>query len=180
MRLAVTWAGYQRKRPVDRQPHAGLGDRGEDSIGVGERGREGLFQQNVDAKRSDRLDAIGMARGRRAENGEVRTRLLDAVFDIAKHALVRDGEVSDRVGHSRRLRIANADDFRVRMLVRFAQQVAHVHMFEADADDALLSHSFLRRHALGMAKRIPFVAHVQRLQPSLRSAIVRIFLVGVK
>ncbi len=49
------------QRPVDREPHAGLGDGGEDSIGVGERGRKGLFQE-VDAERSDRLDAIGMAR----------------------------------------------------------------------------------------------------------------------
>ncbi len=36
--------------------------------------------------------------------------------------------------------IADADDLRVWMLVRLAQQVAHVHVLEADADDAPFSH----------------------------------------
>src|SRR5271165_6306849 len=136
------------QRPVDRKPNAGLGDGGEDSIGVGERCREGLFEENVDAERSDRLDAIGMPRRGRAKNGEVRLGRPHATFDVAKHTLVRDGERPDRVGHSRGLRIANADDFRIRMLVRLAQEVAHVHMFETDADDAVLSHSFLPRAPL--------------------------------
>ena len=140
MRLAVTWAGYQRSGQLTASRTPDFRDGGEDSIGVGERGGERLLQENVDAERSDRLDAIGMARGCRAENGEVRLGLPHAALDIVKHAVGGNREGLDRVGHSRAVGIANADDFRVRMLVRLAQEVAHVDVFETDADDALLSH----------------------------------------
>ena len=45
-----------------------------------------------------------------------------------------------RVDHTRADVVADANDFRVRMLVRLAQQVAHVDVLEADADDAPFSH----------------------------------------
>ena len=62
------------------------------------------------------------------------------MFDVVKHPFVRNGEILDGVGHPRAVRIANADDFRVRMLVRLAQEVAHVNVLKTDSDDPLLTH----------------------------------------
>ena len=83
---------------------------------------------------------VGVAGGRRAQDCEVRHGLPHAVLDIEKHALGRNGEVLDSVRHARAVGIADADDFRVRMLVRLAQEVAHMGVLETDPDDALLSH----------------------------------------
>ena len=81
-----------------------------------------------------------MAGGRGAENGEVRPRLPHASADIVKHPVRGNGEISDRVGHPGGLRIADADDLRIGVLVRLTQQVAHVGVLETDAGDPRFSH----------------------------------------
>ena len=132
--------GIPAKRPVDGEPHPRLGDGGEDTIGVGERSGERLLEQDVDAQRGDRLDAIGVARRRGAEDRQVRPRLPYAALDIVIDSIGGNREVGDRVRHPGPVGIADACDFRVRVLVDLPQQVAHVNVFEADADDAPSPH----------------------------------------
>ena len=60
------------QRPVDGEPHSRLLDGRKDPVGVGERGGERLFQQDVDAERGDLFDHVRMSRGRRTEDGEIR------------------------------------------------------------------------------------------------------------
>ena len=55
-------------------------------------------------------------------------------IDDFEHAVAT--EARRRGGHALGLLVANADDLRLRMLMHHAQQVAHVHVIEADPDDA--------------------------------------------
>src|SRR6185369_10269006 len=54
---------------------------------------------------------------------------------IGENALRRYREVRDHRLHARRIVVADAGDLDVGVLMAFAQQIAHVHVIEAQADD---------------------------------------------
>ena len=135
------------QRPVDGEPHSRLLDGRKDPVGVGERGGERLFQQDVDAERGDLFDHVRMSRGRRTEDGKIRMRLSHALRDIAIDALGGDGEVGDRVRHPRFILVAHPGDLGIGMLVGLAQEVAHVHVLETQADDPPFAHLISSRKA---------------------------------
>ena len=99
-------------------------------------GRERLLEQDVDAERRDLLDHVGMPRGRGTEDGEI------GIASLARIARCRDKHAS---GGMREIAIASAirasigiadpDDLGVGVLGGLAQEVAHVHVLEAQADD---------------------------------------------
>jgi hypothetical protein len=128
------------QRPIDGEPDPRLLDGRKDAIGVGKRGGERLFEQDVDSERGDLLDQIRMPGGGRTEDGKIRTRLSHALRDVSINALPGNGEVGDGVRHPRLVVVAHPGDLGVRMLVGLAQKVAHVHMFEAQADDPPFAH----------------------------------------
>src|SRR5271166_2271755 len=81
-----------------------------------------------------------MASRRRTQDGEIRARLPHALRDVGEYALGRNGEVRDCFSHPRLGVVAHPHDLGVRMLIRLAQKVTHVDVFEAQADDPPFPH----------------------------------------
>jgi hypothetical protein len=67
-------------------------------------------------------------------------RLSHALREVAINALPGNGEIGYRVRHPRFVIVAHPDDLGVGMLVDLAQEVAHVRVFEAQADDPPFAH----------------------------------------
>ena len=68
------------------------------------------------------------------------------VRHVSRSVKTRSGgnrEIGDRRLHAGRVGIVDAGDLGVRMLGDGAQEVAHVHVVEVDAEDAVLGHSLL-------------------------------------
>ena len=132
------------ERPVDRHADAGLGERGGDhAVGIGEGGREGLLDEDVDAIGRDQLDIVGVGGGRRAEDDQVGLRRPDAAVDVGEDAVVGDLEVGARRRHALDLDVTDADDLGMQVFVDLSQEIAHVRMIEIDAGDAPGPHSIL-------------------------------------
>ena len=73
--------------------------------------------------------------GRRAEDRQIGLGPLDAGPPVGEHSLGRNAEILDGLLHPLRLLVVDADDLGMRMIGRHAQQIAHVHVVERDADD---------------------------------------------
>ena len=69
--------------------------------------------------------------------------LLAAVVWLPNVVAVLVGAWVDRQPRPRRLLVTHTHDLRIRMLVRHEQEIAHVHVIEVDAGDAVPGHASL-------------------------------------
>ncbi len=125
------------ERPVDREAVAGRGHGGDHPAGVGGAGGEGLLDHDVEAVRGDGLDGVGVGGGGGADDGEVGGGLREAGGEVGEDALGRDREGLDGGGHAGGVGVVDAGDLGVGMVGDLAEEVAHVHVVEADAEDAV-------------------------------------------
>ena len=129
------------KRPVDCEQCPRLRHRGDHAIGFGERSGEGFLYENGGNKRRDFLNPLGMTRGRGAENDEIRFRLEQTGFDRSVDPVIRNGKDPPSLLHPRGRFVTDRDNFGMGMLVRHAQQIAHVKMVEVHSRNTPLPHS---------------------------------------
>ena len=126
--------------PIDRHDPAGCLHRGDHPPRGPRRCGEWLFDEQVRAVGCQPFRVVGVVGGRGAENGEVGLRCGHAGVEVRKHPIFRNCEIGYRLGHPRRIRIEDAGNHRVRMLMHLAQQITHVHVVEADGSDAKIGH----------------------------------------
>ena len=138
-------ARHPRQRPVDHQPLAGRGDGRRHAVGLGERRRERLLDEDVDRVPRDALGPLAVARGRGAEHDDVGAGLLQAALDVGVDAVARHVERRDRLLHAFGLLVAQPDQLGAVVPGHGAQVVAHVEVVEVDAGDAVAAHCGLRR-----------------------------------
>ncbi len=72
----------------------------------------------------------------RTKNGQVRCRRFAERFRIFENLISRKRKRRDRILHPLRLLVTNANQFHLRMIVRHAQQIAHVEVVEVDSNDS--------------------------------------------
>ena len=138
-RFVVLWLRYQASGQLMASFCPGFIARNHPAR-FGSRCREGLFDHDVRAEGRNLLDVFCMCRRRRAEHHKVGLCRLEAGLDVGEDLVGRDREVRDRGLHALRIGVADARNLRVRVLMRLAQQVAHVHVVEIDADNAKRRH----------------------------------------
>ena len=128
------------RRPVDGQPPAALLHRLDHPAGIGDAGGKRLFDHDVQPAWRDRLDRVGMCRCRRADDGEIGPCRCQAGIEVDEDPLLGDAEIVDGALHPRAVRIEDAGNLGIRMLRHLAQQIAHMHVVEADAEHAVFRH----------------------------------------
>src|SRR5258708_19946625 len=89
-----------------------------------------------------------MPGSRGTEDGEIGLRLSHALRDVAINTVARNGEIGNCVRHPRFVAVAHPDDLGIGMLIHLAQEIAHVHVLEAQADAPPFSHLTLLSKAL--------------------------------
>ena len=120
------------ERPVDRHADSGLFRRRDHPVGVSERRGERLLDQNVDSVGRDLLDPLGVRGRRRAQDDQVRLGRPDAAVDIGKNPVVGDAERARAAVIRSISRVPYSDNLGVRMVMDFAEQIAHVQMVEIE------------------------------------------------
>jgi hypothetical protein len=110
---------------------------------VGGGGGEGFFHEDVDAMGGEAFDIIRVVGGGGAEDRHVVGAGRHAGVEIGEEAVGRDAELARDGLHFRHVRVVEARDLRLRVVMHEAQEIAHVHVVETDADDAELRHVFL-------------------------------------
>lgn len=132
--------GIPGDRPVDRETTARPLHGGQHAARVGNACREWLLDEDVEPVRRDALDSVGVLGGGGADDGEVGVGGGEAGLQIGEDPVFGNGELGDRFRHPGAVRMEHARDLGVRMLGHLAQQVAHVHVVEADPQDAVFRH----------------------------------------
>ena len=85
---------------------------------------------------------------------------------VGEHPSAGMPNAVDRAAHARAVFVADADDLRIGMLMHLAQQVAHVHVVEIDADNApslarhVVLHPRQTRDQIDVIRRLPRGAHL--------------------
>ncbi len=123
------------ERPVDRQPPRRAVHCRDHPPRVGDAGGEGLLDHHVEPPRGQRLHVLGVFRRGGADDGQIGGTRVEAGVEIGEDPLGRDREGLDRRGHARGVGVPDADDLGVGMRGHLAQQVAHVHVVETDAQN---------------------------------------------
>ena len=129
------------ERPVDRRGACRVAcHRRDHAVGVGDEAAKGFSTRMLSAVRRDALDLVRVLGGRRAEDGEVGLRLGRHFSRSVKTRSSGMPKLAIAAAMRGAVGIADADDLGVGMLGRFPQQVAHVQVIEADAEDAEFRH----------------------------------------
>ena len=84
--------------------------------------------------RGNHFDIGRMIAGRRAQDRQIGFQGQTG-RDIGEHPFGRNAEVRNRIGHARRVAVADPQNFRPRMVLHLPQQVAHMHVIKVDPDD---------------------------------------------
>ena len=120
------------QRPVDHERFVAWHRPGH-GVRLFQGSREGLFHQEMNVKGSHLLYPFAMPGGGRTKYDHVGLGLLEARAMIGKTAFGRDAQFPHNLPHACRLFIGNAHNFDLRMLVRIAEQIAHVKVIKVDA-----------------------------------------------
>ncbi len=94
--------------------------------------------------RREPLDIAGVIGGGGTEDGHVRP-CRHASVEVGEDIAFRDAEFGCGTGHRCGVRIVDPCDLGIRVVVHHAQQIAHVHVVKADADDTEPGHENLRQ-----------------------------------
>ena len=128
------------ERPVDGEAIPRVLCRRQHPSRVRHGGREGLFDEDVEAVWCELLDIMRVLGGSGTDDGEIGLRSRQAGLEIGEHPVLRNGERRDRSFHPRAVRMEDSGDFGVGMLGHLTQKVAHMHVVEIDSQDAVLRH----------------------------------------
>jgi hypothetical protein len=128
-------------RPIDGQPASRPVHGCQHPARVADARRKRLFHKDVQSMRRDLFDGVGVLSGRRTHDREISLGAGQAGLQVGEDALVRYAEPRDSGLHAGTVRVEYAGDFRARMFGHLAQKVAHVHVVEADSQDAVSRHS---------------------------------------
>ena len=128
------------QRPVDRHLLARPFHRRDHRARIGGRGREGFFDKDVHPVRGEPLRHRRVIGGRRAEERHVVRPGGHAGVKIGEDGGLGDGMRLDGGLHLRPVRVVECSDLRLGVIGDHLQQIAHVHVIEADANDAEPGH----------------------------------------
>jgi hypothetical protein len=137
-------------RPIDGEPAAAAGHRRHHPARVGDARGKRLLDQDMQAVRRDPFDGAGVIGGLRADDGQVGLRPCKAGLKVREHPIGGNREITDRRRHASRIGIEDAGNLRIGMLRHLTQQVAHMHVIEADADNPVFRHKRLPDYCTGM------------------------------
>ena len=131
------------ERPVDDQLATSAGHRLHHSARIGHGRGKGLLDKDMEVMGCQPLGEFRVFPGRGAKDGHVIRAGRHAGIEIGEDAILGHSERVDCRLHPGSVRIEYAGDFGVRTFMHHSKQVTHVHVIEADPDDAKLGHSNL-------------------------------------
>jgi len=121
-----------RERPIDGHQFAGGFHRSHHAAGITCRSGKGFFDEQVDAVGGEPFGIAGVIRRGRTQDCQVRICRIHASIEFGENSVLGNREVGNGVGHLVRIRIENPDNLGVRMVLNHPQQIAHMHVVEAD------------------------------------------------